>query len=153
GDDRAGGHLPPGVGAVDDHGPVEQVLELTDARLHLPLVVLGRVVVAVLAQVAHLPGPLDEAGDLGATAGGEVVELGLQPLVGILGQVRLGHDARLVGGCRYVGLHWGSCDHAHDHRNSVAHAVPGVCLSTVHPGGRFFIARDDTILVVVSRAQ
>ena len=67
------------VAALDDLGGLEQVLELADAALHVALLVLGGVVVAVLAEVAHQAGRLDLLGDLDPTPRGEVVELGLQP--------------------------------------------------------------------------
>src|SRR5947209_40939 len=55
GDDRAGGDgATGGAGSVDDLGALEHRLQLADARLHLALVVLGRVVVAVLGQVTEL---------------------------------------------------------------------------------------------------
>ena len=68
----------------DDLGVLEQVLELADAALHVALLVLGGVVVAVLGQVAELAGSFDLAGDLDATTCREVLELGLQPIEGML---------------------------------------------------------------------
>ena len=70
------------VAAVDDLGVLEDRFELADAALHVALLVLGRVVVAVLRQVAELARPLDRLGDLDAAPGGEVVELRLQPVEG-----------------------------------------------------------------------
>ena len=64
-----------------------QVLELTDATLHVPLLVLGGVIAGVLAQVALLAGAFDLLGDLDATAGGQVVELGLQTVEGGSGEL------------------------------------------------------------------
>ena len=60
---------------------LEEVLELADAALHVALLVLGRVVVAVLAQVAEQSGRFDLVGHLDAPTRGEVVELGLQSFV------------------------------------------------------------------------
>ena len=69
--------------------------ELADPGLHLALVVLGGVVVAVLLEVAELPGGLDLAGDVDPTDRGELVVLGLEPVVGLLGEVvRLRHGRR-----------------------------------------------------------
>ena len=72
---------------VDDLGVLEQVLELADPALHVALLVLGGVVVAVLGEVAHLAGAFDLVGDLDAAAGGEIVELGLQPVECRAGQL------------------------------------------------------------------
>ena len=69
---------------------LSRLLELADARLHLPLGVLGRVVVAVLGEVAEGPGRLDGRGDLDPAAGGEVLQLGLEPFVGLPGQLGAG---------------------------------------------------------------
>ncbi len=53
----------------DDRGQLDQSGEVADAGLHLPLLLLGRVVVAVLLEVAHFAGDLDLAGDLDAPDG------------------------------------------------------------------------------------
>ena len=83
-----GGHAAvPGLGLVDHLDVLEQGLELADAGLHLPLEVLGGVVVAVLAQVAQGPGGLDLLGDLHPAPGGQVFQLGHQAVVGGLGEV------------------------------------------------------------------
>ena len=59
---------------------------------HVALLVLGRLVVAVLGQVAQLAGALDGLRDLDAAARGEVLVLGLEPLVGAPGElVDIGH--------------------------------------------------------------
>ena len=63
------------------------MLELTDPALHVALLVLGGVVAGVLLEVAFLAGALDLVGDLDAAAGGEIVELGLQAVEGLLGQL------------------------------------------------------------------
>ena len=76
---------------LDDLAVLEQVLELADPALHVALLVLGGVVVAVLAEVAQLAGPLDLVGDLDPAAGGEVVELGLQPVERRAGELVLCH--------------------------------------------------------------
>ena len=81
----------PCVAALDDLGVLEDVLELADAALHVALLVLGRVVVAVLAEVAEQAGRLDLLGDLDAAARGEVVELGLQPFVRGAGELGRRH--------------------------------------------------------------
>ena len=73
---------------------LEQVLELTDATLHVALLVLGGVVVAVLAQVAHEPRGLDLVGHFDASAGGEVVEFGLESFVGRPGELGSCHRPR-----------------------------------------------------------
>ena len=86
GHDRAGTD-DAGLRSLDDLDAVEDRLELADATLHVPLLVLRRVVVAVLREVAELACPLDLRGHLDAAPGLEVVELGLQPLVRRLGQL------------------------------------------------------------------
>ena len=78
--------------ALDDLGRLEQVLELADAALHVALLVLGGVVVAVLAEVAHQAGRLDLLRDLDPPTGREVVELGLQPVVGGAGELVRRHS-------------------------------------------------------------
>ena len=88
------------LGRLDDLGVLEQRLELADAPLHVALLVLGRVVVAVLREVAQLAGALDLGGDLDAAPRGEVVELGAQPVVRLLGQL-----VRFHGGPGYPGGH------------------------------------------------
>ena len=72
---------------LGDLSVLEEVLELTDATLHVPLLVLGGVIAGVLAQVALLAGAFDLLGDLDATAGGQVVELGLQTVDGGSGEL------------------------------------------------------------------
>ena len=75
---------------VLDHGG-----ELSDAGLHVALEVLGGVVVAVLLEVTELAGRLDLAGDVDASDRDQLVVLGLQPVVGLLGEVmRLRHGER-----------------------------------------------------------
>src|SRR4051794_41543496 len=66
---------------LDDVGVAEHLLNVPDACLHQTLLVLGGVVLRVLAQIAVLARDLDLLGDLGAPRTGEVVELGLQPVV------------------------------------------------------------------------
>ena len=79
----------------------QQVGELTDAGLLLALLVLGGVVAAVLLEVALLAAGVDLRGHRRA-AGHQLVELGLQPVVGFLGQP----DALvlLVSGGGHVGV-------------------------------------------------
>ncbi len=67
-----------------DRGVLEQVLEGADAGLLLALLVLGRVVAAVLLQVALFAGGRDPLGDLFATGRGELLELVRKAIVGIL---------------------------------------------------------------------
>ena len=99
GDDGAVGDRAVGrAAAFDDGGLLEHLLELADPRLHLPLAVLGGVVVAVLLQVAEGPCRLDEGGDLDAAARGEVLELGLEALVGVTCQLGVGGVAHGVPG-------------------------------------------------------
>jgi hypothetical protein len=74
-------------------------LELADAGLHPALLVLGGVVLGVLAQVAVAPRLLDLGGDLLAALGLERLELGLEAVVGILAEVRLGHGGFSVPMC------------------------------------------------------
>src|SRR5207249_9645339 len=95
GDDRARLDPPAALGTgIDDLGVLEHGLELADACLHATLIVLGRVVVTVLGQVTQLTGSLDRRRDLDAATGREVVELGLQALVGVLGKLRRSHGAQ-----------------------------------------------------------
>jgi hypothetical protein len=92
-DDRAGDDGAVRV-TVDDLGLLEQGLDVADPALHLPLLLLGGVVVAVLRQIAQLAGDLDLAGDLHSTPGRQVVELLVQPVVRGAGQsVGIGHRA------------------------------------------------------------
>ena len=75
------------VRLVDQLDLLEQGLELTDAGFHLPLGVLGRVVVAVLLEVTQGAGRLDLLGDLDPATGGQVLQLGGQALEGALGEL------------------------------------------------------------------
>jgi hypothetical protein len=78
------------------------VLEQDDPGLDLALLILGRVVAAVLLQVALVAGRLDLLRDIDAPRSGKVVKLGLEPVVRLLGQpgdglfARLGHGHSLV---------------------------------------------------------
>ena len=65
---------------------LEELAQLADAGLLLALLLLGGVVAAVLAQVALLAGLLDLARDLGTALAGEMIELRLEAVVGLLGQ-------------------------------------------------------------------
>src|SRR5699024_3829830 len=69
-----------------DLRPTQHVLQLTDARLLLPLLLAGGVVATVLAEVALLTGSSDPRGDLRATLGRQVLQFGLELLVSVLGQ-------------------------------------------------------------------
>ena len=82
--------------AFDDLGVLEDVLELADPALHVPLLVLGGVVVAVLGQIAELAGALDLLGDLDPPAGGEIVEFGGQAFVRRAGQLVGCHGADIL---------------------------------------------------------
>src|SRR5690606_13541383 len=77
-----------------DGRAVEQRGELADAGLHLALLLLGGVVAAVLTKVPLETGGLDLVRNVGAAIAGEVGELLLEAVVGLLGQERrigLGH--------------------------------------------------------------
>src|SRR5919106_5923827 len=82
----------------------QHVLELADARLHLALLVLGRVILGVLAQIAVCPRGFDRCGCLLATRGFEMVEFRLQTIVGRLGQpdrvIQCEPPRASVGTCR-----------------------------------------------------
>ena len=69
----------------------QHLLELADPRLHLALGVLGRVVVAVLRQVAERPRRLDGPGDLDPAPRRQVLELLDEPGVRFRGQLGLAH--------------------------------------------------------------
>src|SRR5215212_5457285 len=73
-----------GCGA--DLRALQQLGQLADPDLLLALLLLGGVVAAVLAEVALVSGGLDLLGDLGPAVPREVVTLGLQPVVRLLGQ-------------------------------------------------------------------
>ena len=79
----------------DDLRGAEDLLELTDARLVVPLLVLGRVVVGVLADVAVLAGALDPGRDLLAAWPRPFGELLLEAVVGLLRERRCGDLGRL----------------------------------------------------------
>src|SRR5947207_9847619 len=70
-----------GAGRAADARVLQYVLQDDDPRLDLALLVLGRVVPAVLAQVAFFPGRLDLLRDIDAPRSGEVVKFGLEPVV------------------------------------------------------------------------
>ncbi len=95
GHDRAGETIP-SSSALDDLGGLDDVLELADAAFHVALLVLRRVVVAVLAEVAQQSGRLDLLGDLDPTPGGEVVELGLQPFECGAGELGRRHSGKTL---------------------------------------------------------
>src|SRR5262249_14279680 len=64
----------------------EHLLELPDASLVGALLVLGRVVAAVLLQVALVASRADPIDDLGAQGATPLLELGIEPVEGLLGQ-------------------------------------------------------------------
>ena len=79
-------------GALDDLAVVEDGFELADAALHVALLVLGRLVVAVFRQIAQLAGAFDRLRDLDPAARGEVLVLGLEPLMSAPGELMdIGH--------------------------------------------------------------
>jgi len=67
------------AGGVDDLGRLEDLLEMADAGLVEALLVLGRVVVGVLADVAVLACPLDALRDLTPVRARPVRQLVGQP--------------------------------------------------------------------------
>ena len=81
-------------GALHDHRGLEQLVEVADPGLVVPLLVLGRVVVGVLADVAVLAGPLDPLGDLLAPQAAAPRHLLLETRVGLGGKVRTVHRGR-----------------------------------------------------------
>ena len=62
------------------------MFELADAPLHLPLLLTGGVIAAVLGEVALFAGCGDPGGHLGASHSLEVGEFGLELVVGLLGE-------------------------------------------------------------------
>ena len=75
---------------------VEDRLDLADATLHVPLLVLGSVVIAVFLEVAQCPRLFDLVGHLDAPPGGEVVQLGLEPIVCSLGEQVFRHAPKAI---------------------------------------------------------
>ena len=73
-----------------DFRGAQQHLQLADARLLLALLLLGRVIPAVLAQVAFLPRGLDSLHDLRTPRPGEVLQLVDEAVVRLLGEPGLG---------------------------------------------------------------
>ena len=79
---------------------------MEDPPLHLSLLLLGRVIVAVLGQVAEFTGHLNLAGEVDTPPSGEVLQLGYEPVVGLLGELLyVGHAPRVTteSGGRGVG--------------------------------------------------
>ena len=74
------------VGRLADLGVLQGLLELDDARLVEPRLLAGGVVAGVLPQVTLLAGRLHALGDLLALGRLAVLELGGQPVVGLLGE-------------------------------------------------------------------
>ena len=99
---HAGAHHPLGRGGLTDLRGVQDLAEMEDPRLHLALLVLGRVVAAVLLQVALFAGGLDLLGDVDAPGPREILVLGLQAVVRLLRQpgdvliARVGHGFSLL---------------------------------------------------------
>ena len=86
GDHRSGAHRR-GVHLLHDLGVFDDALELTHPGIHLSLFLLGGVIIAVLREIAHLAGRLDPAGNVDLAASDEIVELGLESVEGLLGQL------------------------------------------------------------------
>ena len=87
------------VVGFDEFVVLENRLEVADAPFHVPLFVLGGVVVAVLGQIAQFTGPFDLLGHVDTTTGREVEMLGLQTLESRAGEVMdLGHAEKGNGG-------------------------------------------------------
>jgi len=72
-------------GRLADLGRAEQLLELPDPGLLLALFLSGGVVAAVLPEVPLFTPGVDLCGD-DRPSGDQLVELRLQPVVGLLGQ-------------------------------------------------------------------
>src|SRR5712691_370594 len=87
-----------GARRLPDTRVVQDVLQLVNAGFLLALLLLRRVVTAVLAQVTLVPGRLDLLGDLDTAGPGKVVQLGLEPVMRLLGQPGDGVIARLGHG-------------------------------------------------------
>src|SRR6476620_848677 len=91
---------------------VEQLGELSDTGLHLALLLARGVVAAVLLEVALLAGLLDLLRDLDATLAGQVVQLRLEAVVGLLRQETtsssLGHLCHSSMNRRPRGSAWAS---------------------------------------------
>ena len=86
-------HVAGGAG-VDDDRVLQHLLELADAGLVEAVLVLGRVVVGVLLDVAVLAGPLDRERELPPARRGAFFQFRLQPLVGLGREVGLGHGGQ-----------------------------------------------------------
>ncbi len=86
GDLRAGGHLVDLDRRLADLGATQHVLQLADPGFLLTLLLAGGVVPAVLPEIALVARGGDLRGDLGATRTRQLVQLGLQLVVGLLGQ-------------------------------------------------------------------
>jgi hypothetical protein len=71
-------------------GVLEHVTKLADARLVLALLLLGRVVAAVLLEVALFSSCLDARGDLRAQGALALLELSAQAVESLLRQPHLG---------------------------------------------------------------
>src|ERR1039457_2619568 len=102
-DRHAGADYAIGARRLANPGVLQDVGDLADPALHLALFVLGRVVAAVLAQVAFSPGRLDLLRDLDAAWTRELVKLRLETVIRLLGQpgegivAGLGHGNSLGG--------------------------------------------------------
>jgi hypothetical protein len=83
-DDRARPDLVAGR-RLADPGAAQQFVQVADARLLLALLLLGGVVAAVLPQVALFAPSVDLRGDR-RSVGDELLELGLQTVVRVLGE-------------------------------------------------------------------
>ena len=85
-------------GRLDDLRVAQHVLELADLGLHQPLLVLGGVVLGVLLEVAVLARDLDLLGDLLPPRRGQLLQLGLDPQVGVQREGGRGLLPGLAGG-------------------------------------------------------
>src|SRR6185312_9556600 len=113
---EADGHRHPradhavGPRRLPDLGVLQDVLDLVNAGLLLALLLLGRVIPTVLAQVALVAGSIDLVRDLHSPWPREMIQLGLQPVVCLLGKpgdvvvACLGHGYSLAAG-RTVKVH------------------------------------------------
>ena len=72
---------------MHDFRAVEDGQDLLHPTVHLPLFFLRRVVVAVLLEVSELAGSFYASGYVDLAAGGKIVELRLETVVGLTGQL------------------------------------------------------------------
>ncbi len=93
------------VVGLDEFEVLEDRFEMTNPSLHVALLVLGRVVVAVLGEVAEFTRPLDLLGHLDPATRGQVEVFGLQALESGTSEVmNLAHVRK--GNGAFGGLTW-----------------------------------------------